>query len=223
MNGVVNVVFRVKTQQAVLLDQEPNSGELPLRQWRMEVVMLDKHGNETPAEIISYITYHLHPTFAKPKRKVSEPPFALEEIGWGEFDLQLICTLKEHGGTVKLLHDLSFVEDAYAIDFEVAVPYHQNPPLHALLSRWFDLEADFAESATKSNSELPRWVRDVSKLDEDKIQEFLQKVVSNPAVRNYLNKKPKNEEAVLCLSELPDELIICLGEFMNKHESLTGI
>lgn len=220
MTDAVDVVFRVKTQQAILSDQQLTENQLPMRQWRMEIVMLDKDGAEVPAGIVSHVVYHLHPTFAKPKRKVNEPPFRLEEVGWGEFELHIVLTLKEHGGTVKIVHDLSFSEDAYAVDFEVSVPYTQNPSLRALLTTSFDLEDDKVDLVTKNGGDLPKWVKDIGKMDEDAIQLFLKKVLANPAVKSYVNKKPKNEEIVLCLSELPDVLISNLGLFMNKNEQL---
>ncbi|KAL3233637.1 Something about silencing protein 5 [Nakaseomyces bracarensis] len=218
MNGVLKVIFRIKTQQAILLDQAPVENELPLRQWRMELVMLDKNGLEVPANILSHVTYHLHPTFVKPKRKVIEPPFAIEEVGWGEFDLQLVCKIKENCGTIKLLHDLSFSEDAYAVDFEVPIPYGHNQPFCSLLSTHFDLDSSKRNSVKKVVEELPKWVKNIPKMDEDAVQLFLQKVLANPAVKSYVNKKQKNEEIVLCLSELPEELLLSLDSFMSQYE-----
>lgn len=37
----------------------------PLRQWNIEIVLLNDHGDEVPATVFEKVTYKLHPSFDK--------------------------------------------------------------------------------------------------------------------------------------------------------------
>lgn len=42
--------------------------------------------NEDLSYFISKVVFVLHPSFAEPIREVTEPPFEVTEMGWGEFE-----------------------------------------------------------------------------------------------------------------------------------------
>lgn len=118
---------RIKTKQAVLPDVPPPVENFPMRQWSIEIVLLDDQGNEVPATLFDKVVYHLHPTFANPNRTFSQPPFKIEEQGWGGFELLISAHLLEKGGEKKITHDLHFMKDAYEVDHVIQVPI--NKPL----------------------------------------------------------------------------------------------
>ena len=92
--------------------------------------------------------YHLHPTFANPNRTFTEPPFRIEEQGWGGFELLISGHLMEKGGEKKLTHDLHFMKDAYEIDHVIQVPINK-PLLRAELEKSGPVD-EVAAAATPS-------------------------------------------------------------------------
>ena len=38
-------------------------------------------------DAIESVTFQLHPSFAEPKRVLTEPPYEVTETGWGEFEI----------------------------------------------------------------------------------------------------------------------------------------
>lgn len=71
----------------------PPVEEYPMRQWSIEITMLNEQGEEITALILDKVTYTLHPTFANPVRTLKLPPFRVEEQGWGEFDIPIAVHL----------------------------------------------------------------------------------------------------------------------------------
>lgn len=96
-----------------------------MRQWSIEIVMLDKEGNELPATILDRVTYHLHPTFVNPNRTFQDSPFRIEEQGWGGFPLNISLFLLEKAGERKITHDLNFLQDSYQVDHVIQVPVNK--------------------------------------------------------------------------------------------------
>lgn len=39
--------------------------------------------------ILDKVVFSLHPSFAQPVRELTEPPFAVSEMGWGEFEASI--------------------------------------------------------------------------------------------------------------------------------------
>lgn len=37
-----------------------------MKEWTIEIYLLDEEGNEHPAKCFNKVTYHLHPSFAQP-------------------------------------------------------------------------------------------------------------------------------------------------------------
>ncbi|EZF25060.1 hypothetical protein H112_02556 [Trichophyton rubrum D6] len=94
--------------------RDPNSGieGFPLRQWSVEIHLLNDHGEPVPASVFPKVTYHLHPSFEqRATQTIKSPPFRIEEEGWGEFDMQIVLSApdKDHSIT----HDLNFQSSKY--------------------------------------------------------------------------------------------------------------
>ncbi|SCU82769.1 LADA_0C07844g1_1 [Lachancea dasiensis] len=127
MVASVKRTVRIKTQQAILPDVPPPVENFPMRKWSIEIFLLDEQGNEIPATVFDKVVYHLHPTFANPTRTFTEPPFKIEEQGWGGFELLISGHLLEKGGERKLTHDLHFMKEVYEADHVIQIPV--NKPL----------------------------------------------------------------------------------------------
>ena len=63
---------------------------------------------------MSKVVFNLHPTFHNPTREVSDPPFELSEMGWGEFDLTAVLHFVDAAGEppLELAHKLRLYSDA---------------------------------------------------------------------------------------------------------------
>ncbi|KAL9076862.1 MAG: hypothetical protein Q9157_003529 [Trypethelium eluteriae] len=94
---------------------EPQEVEgYPMRTWSIEVYLIDETGNDVEANIFEKATYKLHPTFGKRATQTfRDPPFRIQEKGWGEFDLSVILTAINKGGEHTIEHDLNFTNERY--------------------------------------------------------------------------------------------------------------
>ena len=43
--------------------------------------------NRSISHFVKSVTFTLHPSFKDPLRIISEPPYEIHEVGWGEFDI----------------------------------------------------------------------------------------------------------------------------------------
>jgi len=84
-----------------------------MREWSIEVWLLNDRDEDVPATIFEKATYELHPSFPKPRQTFKKPPFKIEEEGWGEFDMQILLTTLHRGGDHTLSHDLNFAQEQY--------------------------------------------------------------------------------------------------------------
>lgn len=125
----------------------------PMRQWSIEIYMLNEAGEEIPANIIDKVTYTLHPTFANPIRTLKAKPFRVEEEGWGEFDIPIaihLVGLNGKQGERKFNHDLNFLQEQYISDHVISIPT-KNAQLNKLLLESGTLPADLSTSNSSSN------------------------------------------------------------------------
>lgn len=113
--------IKIITKQDILKN-EPKVENFPTRKWSIEVVLLGKNGEELPAKIFDKVTYKLHPTFVNPTRHIKEPPFKIEEKGWGEFDLTIVLVFAEKAGEEVILHDLNFKNNRYEVLHTINIP-----------------------------------------------------------------------------------------------------
>lgn len=196
-------------------------GGFPLRRWRIELCMLDNDEKEIEADILSCCTIHLHPTFKEPIRRLTSPPFVVEEDGWGEFEFKIVCTFIENAGKFTIRHSLSFKDAAYAVDYSVRIPYHI-PALRERLSKHFTLPKNAIEQFIREQQSpiCGKWINLIPLLDEDAVTEIVQMIVSHPAVQDEVNKHPKDQEFVMGLHQLPNELLKQIGDYVHHGKDV---
>ena len=51
--------------------------------------------HEDLSSVITSVVFTLHPSFAKPVRELTHPPFEVTERGWGEFEAQIRINWKD--------------------------------------------------------------------------------------------------------------------------------
>ncbi|CAR28540.1 hypothetical protein ZYGR_0S01730 [Zygosaccharomyces rouxii] len=212
----IDVNIRVKTQQVIKEDQSSCMGELPVRRWRVELCMLNEKDEEVVLDIVSICIFYLHPTFKEPVRKFRQPPFVLEEEGWGEFDMEIVCHFIENVGKFTINHLLSFEHSAVAIDYAIKVPCH-TPLIREYLSRNFtlpDANFDKKQEKTISQSQLRNWINLIPKLDEDSVTEIVQLILRHPAVQAEVNKQERHDDFLMGLYQLPNELLQTIGDYI---------
>ncbi|CCD24965.1 uncharacterized protein NDAI_0E01490 [Naumovozyma dairenensis CBS 421] len=206
-------------------DEDDGEGdELPLRKWRVEICLLDKEGNEIEASILKSCTYYLHPTFANPVRKISSPPFTLDEQGWGEFEFKIICNLIEQAGKFIVFHDLQFSEEAYAMDYSIYISCN-TPLIRSFLESHHLLPDTSIENVDELiHKEIykahSKWIKEVPYYDEDLVDEITQMIINHPSVMTEINKYPRKEAFVMGFYQLPLDLLNSIRAHINKEHDV---
>lgn len=214
-----------------------------MRQWSVEVSMLDEAGNEIPANILDKVTYTLHPTFANPIRAIKQQPFRVEEQGWGEFDIPIsvhLVGLNGKQGERKINHDLNFLQEKYTIDHVISVPINKNQTLNKLLLESGPLpnNADDLTNKRKTDSELnnklkksrtsngnafkgsidlEKLANGLTKLNEDDLIVIVQMVTDNRTNDMNIKNDVDNGEFTMDLYTLPESLLKSLWDYVKKH------
>ncbi|QHS76308.1 Sas5p [Saccharomyces paradoxus] len=216
MDRSIEVTFRVKTQQVIIPEQNIQENELPLRRWQMELLMLDAEGNEVEPTILSKCIYHLHPSFKQPRKRLNSLPFLIKETGWGEFNLKIECFFMDNAGKFSIEHDLTFEDDAYAVDYTVNVPYEFSH-LNGELSKYFDVPwrvVSPEEEMSLRMADLP-WVKSLALIDEDMMTDVVQMILNDPAVQKAIENHPRRERFFMFITQLPDELLTRIQAFLK--------
>jgi YEATS domain-containing protein 4 len=67
---------------------------------------------ENLSYLISKVIFHLHPSCGNPVREINSFPFEIQQMGWGEFEIQLdvYLTLPEYP-VVNLVHQLKVLNN----------------------------------------------------------------------------------------------------------------
>eukprot|EP00040_Diaphanoeca_grandis_P013119 m.66311 g.66311 ORF g.66311 m.66311 type:complete len:1225 (-) comp23673_c0_seq2:82-3756(-) len=63
----------------------------------------------THASLIASVTFKLHPSFEQAEVTRTEAPFEVAEMGWGEFDIQIVI-VDATGASHEISHTLSFID-----------------------------------------------------------------------------------------------------------------
>ena len=207
------VTIRVKTQQVVIREAE-REDDLPIRRWRIELWLLDSNGQETDADIISSCIYQLHPSFKNPTRCVTECPFALEENGWGEFNIKINCEFLDNSGKFKINHLIEFEEDAYYVDYGVNIPFYDTKIRETLGTR-FKLPPLLTETKIKTKLH-PMLVRMLVALDEIEVTKVFKMILNDPIVQGEIERSDRHKPFYMILGQLPDELLNDIMEYLEK-------
>lgn len=213
-----------------------------MRQWSIEVYVLDEHGQVIPANIFDKVTYHLHPTFANPVRALKKSPFKIEEQGWGEFELGITFTFADKAGERKIAHDLNFRQERYEIDHVLHCPL-KSEKLRVLLAESGPVPAVDASlgekrkalatdsnkpkrakpsgstigSTTKGSVDLEKLAEGLTKLTEDDLLGVVQMVTDNRTPDMNIKNDVEEGEFTMDLYTLPDSLLKSLWEYVKKR------
>ncbi|EDO17170.1 hypothetical protein Kpol_1072p40 [Vanderwaltozyma polyspora DSM 70294] len=234
MVSSVKRTVRIKTEQHVLPDLPPVEN-FPMRQWSIEIVLLDEEGKEVPATIFDKVIYHLHPTFSNPNRTFTDIPFRIEEQGWGGFPLDISVVLLEKAGERKITHDLNFLQESYEVDHVIQVPLNK-PALTTELAKSGSIEdtapkrkatsvaepkakkAKTASASTiKGNVDLEKLAFGLTKLKEEDLVGVVQMVTDNRTSDMNVTNNIDDGEFIIDLYSLPDGLLKSLWDYVKKN------
>ncbi|MCJ1478808.1 hypothetical protein MMC13_007492 [Lambiella insularis] len=222
----------VKRMVKIVTDQKPidkPSGVegFPLRQWSMQIFLLNEHGEEVPASVYSKATYHLHESFEKRAvQTITNPPFIIQEEGWGEFDMHIVLTIMEKGGETTIQHDLNFSENHY----ETKHPVSFKNPKPALLEKLRESgpvpgdengKKRGDESAKKKKRpdkgiDMDQLAENLQRLQEDDLLRVVQMVHDHKTAESYTKNDVDAGEFHVDLYTLPDSLIRMLWDFSSE-------
>ena len=216
----------------------------PIRQWSIQIGLLDQSGNEIAANILDRVTYTLHPTFANPVRTLKTSPFRVEEQGWGEFDVPIavhIVGVAGKQGERKFSHDLNFLQERYTVDHTISVPTNKSQLLNSILQEsgtvpeTDDLSAkrktegdannklkkqkSGASNPMKGSVDLEKLANGLTKLSEDDLIVIIQMVTDNKTNEMSIKNDVDNGEFTMDLYTLPESLLKSLQEYVKKHIS----
>lgn len=214
----------------------------PIRQWSIQIGLLDQTGNEIAANILDRVTYTLHPTFANPVRTLKTPPFRVEEQGWGEFDIPIAVHLVGVAGKQgerKFSHDLNFLQEKYTVDHTISVPTNKSQILNSVLQESGTVpETDDASTKRKTEGDannklkkqksgasnpmkgsvdLEKLANGLTKLSEDDLIVIIQMVTDNRTNEMNIKNDVDNGEFTMDLYTLPESLLKSLQEYVKKH------
>lgn len=209
----VEVTVRVKTQQVIIPGQEHKPNELPLRRWTVEMYMLNDNQQEETLDIITHCLYKLHPTFRNPRQVKTVPPYLIDEIGWGQFDLEIECKLFDGLGSFHINHSILFKDNAYSIDYVIKVPLEVNEQADLALSRHIQLPA--TRNATQIK-ELQTLMGKIDQLREQDLTKLVQLVINDDSIKAILPGPRLIKETYLDMTKLPMELQDKIIVFMNE-------
>ncbi|KAJ5101800.1 hypothetical protein NUU61_004022 [Penicillium alfredii] len=223
---------RLVTEQHII-DKPSEVEGFPQRSWSIEVWLVNDRGEMVPANLFDKVTYHLHPSFgARATQTFKNPPFRIQEEGWGEFDMQIELTAdKSH----TINHDLNFAQTRYESK-HVIVFKNPKPAFLAALRESGPVPGDEngmkskraaggEESAKKKkrtdkNVDMDKLADGLQKLNEDDLLQVVQMVHDNKAPDSYTKNDVELGEFHVDLYTLPDSLIKMLWEFTQERGGL---
>ncbi|KAF8953277.1 hypothetical protein BGZ52_000340 [Haplosporangium bisporale] len=125
---------KVITDQNIVKGQKQHG--FPMRSWKISVVGVGSDGEEQRLPYVDYVEYILHHTFEQPLRKVTDYPFALQEKGWGEFDMKIMFYFVDKSVAPFVLdHDLNFQKNHYEVIHPIPFKSDMKPSFLKLLAQ----------------------------------------------------------------------------------------
>lgn len=212
------------THQKPIDEPSPMEG-FPMREWSIEIWLLDEAGNEVMPNVYEKATYNLHPSFPKPKQVIKKAPFRIEEKGWGEFDMQIVLTAVGKGGDHSIDHDLNFQSERYEAKHQVTFR-NPKPELLSLLQESGTAENGVRKDASKKkgrrdkNVDMEKLADGLQKLSEDDLLHVVTMVHDNKTSETYTKNDVENGEFHVDLYTLPDSLVKMLWEFTASKTDL---
>ncbi|KAJ5527261.1 hypothetical protein N7513_011420 [Penicillium frequentans] len=228
----VKRTVRLVTEQHII-DKPSEVEGFPQRSWSIEVYVVNDKGEQIPATLFDKVTYHLHPSFgSRAVQTFKNPPFRIQEEGWGEFDMQIELTAdKSHF----VNHDLNFLQERYEskhiITFKNPKPAFLNtlresgsvPGDENGLKKRSAVGEESANKKKKRNDknvDMDKLAEGLQKLGEDDLLQVVQMVHDNKSADSYTKNDVDMGEFHVDLYTLPDTLIKMLWDFTSERGAM---
>jgi len=225
----------IKRQINIITKQKPLAGVaeaaegFPMREWSVEIWLLDDAGNEVPANIFEKAVYNLHPSFERNKQIFKKPPFRIQEKGWGEFEMQIVLSAVHKGGEHPIVHDLNFASERYEAKHTITFR-NPRPELVSLLAETgapgdangVRGKNDAAKKNRKreKNVDMEKLADSLQKLDEEELLQVVTMIHDHKTSDTYTKNDVENGEFHVDLYTLPDTLVKMLWDFtINRVEA----
>ncbi|KAK3357290.1 yeats family-domain-containing protein [Lasiosphaeria hispida] len=220
--------IKLVTEQHNINKPAVNEG-FPMKQWTVEIYMLDQDGKEHPAKCFHKVVYNLHPSFENPVQTFMEPPFKCTNEGWGEFEMSIDMYTTEKGGKHTFMHDLNFSAPQYEITHTITF---KNPSqaLQQILRETGPLPSDEERKSKKvdgakkkkSAIDIEKMADGITKFGEDELLQVVQMIHDGRDDNTYIQNNIDAGEFSVDLYTLPDPLMKQLWEYMvsSSHNLL---
>lgn len=206
------------------IDKPPQMEGFPMKEWTIELYILDQDGNERPARCFTKVVYNLHPSFENPVQTFHEPPFKCKNEGWGEFEMSIDCYTTEKGGKSTFIHDLNFFKPTYEVIHPITF---KNPSqaLQQVLRETGPLPSDEERKNRKAadggkNKKKPydveKMADGMTKLEEDDLLQVIQMIHDHKSDDTYMQNNIEAGEFSVDLFTLPDNLGKMIWDFLVK-------
>ncbi|TLD30687.1 hypothetical protein PspLS_02119 [Pyricularia sp. CBS 133598] len=209
------------------IDKPPQMEGFPMKEWSVEIYLLDQNGKKVPAKCFTKAVYNLHPSFANPTQTFTEPPFRCSNEGWGEFEMTIDLYTTEKGGKQTVVHDLNFMKPTYDVTKTITF---RNPSQHlqTLLRDSGPLPTDEDRKARKGADggkkkkqwDLEKLASALTKLGEDDLIQVIQMIHDHRNDDTYVLNNPDAGEFSVDLYTMPDNLTKMLWEFIYAVKSV---
>lgn len=219
---IVERKIKIVTEQHNINKPAVNEG-FPMKEWTVEIYVLDQDGKEKPAKCFTKAVYNLHPSFDNPVQTFMEPPFKCTNEGWGEFEMTIDVYTTEKGGKHTIPHDLNFSAPQYEILHTVTF---KNPSqaLQQILRETGPLPSDEERKLKKADgTKKKKFVVDVEKMadgivkmGEDDLLQVIQLIHDGKDDNTYIQNNIDAGEFSVDLYTLPEPLQRQLWDFMVR-------
>ncbi|KAK4169394.1 RanBP1 domain-containing protein [Cladorrhinum sp. PSN259] len=203
------------------INKPPVTEGFPMKEWSVEIYILDQEGKEKPARCFTKAVYHLHPSFEKPVQTFTEPPFKCTNEGWGEFEMNIELFTTEKGGKHTIPHDLNFSAPQYEIIH--TIPF-KNPSqaLQQILRETGPLPSDEERKIKKGDGlnkkkksfDVEKIADGLVKLSEDDLLVVIQMIHDGKDDSTYVQNNIDAGEFSVDLYTLPEPLMKNLWDFL---------
>ncbi|KAJ4304234.1 transcription factor TFIIF complex subunit Tfg3 [Collariella sp. IMI 366227] len=208
----------------------------PMKEWTVEVYILDQEGKEKPARCFTKVVYNLHPSFENPVQTFMEPPFKCTNEGWGEFEMTIDLFTTEKGGKQSIVHDLNFAAPQYE---NIHTLSFKNPSqaLQQILRETGPLPSDEERKLKKGAAagtgggdggkkkktfDVEKMADGLVRLGEDDLLQVIQMIHDHKDDNTYVQNNIDAGEFSVDLYTLPDALLKMLWDFLLKLGVVTA-
>ncbi|KAL1882763.1 hypothetical protein VTK73DRAFT_888 [Phialemonium thermophilum] len=223
---IVERRIKIYTEQHNI-DKPPQVEGFPMKEWTVEIYLLDQEGKEHPAKCFTKAVYHLHPSFENPVQTFTSPPFKCTNEGWGEFEMTIDLFTTEKGGKNTIIHDLNFAAAEYE---QIHTIQFKNPSqaLQQILRETGPLPSDEERKLKKADAGKKKKSVDVEKmadalvkLGEDDLLQVIQMIHDGKDDNTYTSNNIDAGEFSVDLYTLPEDLMKKLWDYLSRINALS--